>query len=91
MLEIANDYITSINQSQINELTINKDYGYVIFFTSKKYYETGDDKYAVVGNGPFLVENKTGKVVQFGTAMDVDYYLEEYENGRWPNNRRLDF
>lgn len=73
------------------EITVKRPYGYVFFYTSKKLIETGDDKYLVAGNAPFLVEKETGKIIEFGTAKDVEYYIQEYEAGRWPNNRRLDF
>ncbi|MEL1245114.1 hypothetical protein AAEO56_12630 [Flavobacterium sp. DGU11] len=97
MITIAEDYIKKIEkESGIDliighEVTIKKSYGHIFFYTSKKLIETGDDKYAVAGNAPFLVENETGKVIEFGTAENEEYYIEEYESGRWPNNRRVNF
>lgn len=73
----------------VHQQTIKKSYGNIFFYTSKKFFETQDDKYAVAGNAQFLVENKTGDIVEFGTAMGIDYYLAEYEAGRWPSNRKL--
>ncbi|GGB80289.1 hypothetical protein GCM10007424_20500 [Flavobacterium suaedae] len=96
ILNIANSEIKRIeNDSKIetvliNELIIKKPYGNIFFYTSKKYYETRNEKYAVAGNAPFLVEKETGNIVVFGTAHTEDYYIEEYEAGRWPNNRGLD-
>ena len=97
ILEIAEGFNKKIEAESgidtilVHEYTIKKPYGDVFFYTSKKYYETHDDRYAVAGNAPFLVENTTGKIIEFGTAMDTEYYLEEYEAGRWPDNRRLLF
>ena len=68
----------------LHEETIYKEYGNVFFYTSKKLLETNDDKYAIAGNAPFLIENKTGKIIVFGTAHIEDYYIKEYEAGRWP-------
>jgi len=95
MLKIAEEYVKDIEkQTKIklligHEVTIKKLYGHVFFYTSKKLIETGNDKYAVAGNAPFLVESKSGKVIVFGTSMPEDYYIKEYEEGRWPDNRRL--
>jgi hypothetical protein len=94
---IAENYVKEIEKrTEISliigyEITIKKPYGNIYFYTSKKYIETGDDKYAVAGNAPFLVENKTGKIIVFGTAETQDYYIEEYEAGRWPDNRKINF
>ena len=92
ILEIANSYILSIEKESkietviIHTETIKKPYGNIFFYTSKKYYETGDDKYAVAGNAPFLVENKSGNIIVFGTVYMEEYYIKEYEAGRWPLN-----
>ncbi|MFN4362481.1 YrhB domain-containing protein [Chryseobacterium hispalense] len=91
--EIANKYIKEIEKRTGIELligdeeTIKKPYGNIYFYTSKKWYETGDDRYAVAGNAPFLVEKETGNVIVFGTARTEDYYIKEYEAGRWPLNK----
>lgn len=87
---IAQEYILDI-QAKIkidliilNEETISKNYGDIFFYTSKKLFETKNEKYAIAGNAPFLVENKTGNIIVFGTAHMEDYYIKEYEEGRWP-------
>jgi hypothetical protein len=67
----------------LNEYTIRKPYGNIYFYNSKKYIETDDYRYALLGNAPFLVENKSGNIVVFGTFPKVDYFIEEYEAGRW--------
>jgi hypothetical protein len=36
-----------------------------------------------------LVENKTGKIIVFGTNRSIEYYIQEYESGRWPDMPRL--
>ncbi len=90
MTEIAKKHVKEIEKiSNIKvaigyEVTIKKPYGNIFFYTSKKFAETGDTKYAIAGNAPFLVENKTGNIVRFGTSESDDYYIEEYEAGRWP-------
>ena len=36
----------------IDDLTIAKDYGWVFFYNSARYPETGDVRFALAGNGP---------------------------------------
>lgn len=90
ILDIAYKYIKEVEEDSqldvimVTEATLDKPYGSIFFYTSKKYYETKDDKYSVAGNAPFLVEKKTGKIIIFGTARPKKYYIEEYEAGRWP-------
>lgn len=90
ILEIAEKFIKNIEKETgietvlIKQETIRKTYGNIYFYTSKKYYETRDDKYAVAGGGPFLVEKETGKVIQFGSSQTEEYYIKRYEEGKWP-------
>lgn len=86
MLEIANQFIafkekrTNIEVQIYQDNIIKKEYGNIYYFESKKYLETGIFSYKLLGNSPFLVEKKTGRIVNFGTANQLDYYLEAYEN-----------
>lgn len=86
MLEIANKYIafkeklTNIEVQIYKDNIIKKEYGNIYFYESKDYIETGIFGYRLLGNAPFLVEKETGRIVNFGTAYDDDYYIEAYEN-----------
>lgn len=90
ILEIANNYVKSFEEEIGMELTIphesiiKKPYGNIFYYITKKYYETRNDKYGLAGNAPFLVENTTGNIIDFGTARSIEYYLKEYEAGRYP-------
>ncbi len=46
---------------------------------STDYRETGDFKYMLAGNGPFLIEKEGGRIYQFGTAYRPEKFIEEYE------------
>lgn len=87
---IAKNHIKELEKKTKIELvigyeeTIIKPYGNIYFYTSKKFVKTGDFKYAIAGNAPFLIENQTGNVISFGTAKSDEYYINEYEAGRWP-------
>ena len=83
ILNIANKYVKEIEKTSkidtiiVKEAIIEKQYGFIFSYTSKKYYETRNSKYAVAGNAPFLVENETGKIIVFGTAHSKNFYIEE--------------
>lgn len=71
--EIANKYVQEIEKRSGIQLLIGEGE------TIKKPY-----KHAIAGNAPFLVEKETGNITVFGTAHMEDYYVKEYEAGRWP-------
>ncbi|GAB2829212.1 hypothetical protein [Ferruginibacter profundus] len=89
MDEIAEKYIadmfegTSKEVILLHEFTLKKNYGNIYVYNNKKYIETKDYRYALAGNAPFLVQNETGKIIEFGTAHSKDYYIQEYEADRW--------
>lgn len=57
------------------------DFGIVFYFTSKLWHETGDFKYAIAGNGPFLIEYKTGDIYQLSSGLDLKDGIIEYKAG----------
>jgi hypothetical protein len=89
MEEIAKSYISKtafesgLDVILFSKYTVKKPYGNLYFYNSRKLIEEGNFDYALLGNGPFLVEKNSGKIYQFGTAETDEYYLEEYEAGRW--------
>lgn len=60
------------------EHTTEHPFGWVFFYTSRLYNETGDFKYALGGNSPLIVDRHTGTVVPTGTARPIQDYIEEY-------------
>jgi Immunity protein 35 len=63
----------------VDEYTIEKPWGWVFFHTSKKWLETHDIRYAIAGNSPLIVERASGKIIDTGTAMPIERYIENYE------------
>ena len=61
------------------EETVEKEYGWVFFYSTRRYVETGDELYSLAGNAPFLVTKNSGELHVFGTARPLEDYLEEYE------------
>jgi hypothetical protein len=88
--EIAKAYIEAnqlrpVEQTDGNKLilfeeeTIEKVYGWYFFSAPSKLIETGDFRYTVMGNVPFLVEKESGNLIEFGTPYPIEHYIEEYE------------
>lgn len=69
----------------VAEETIRKDWGWIYFYTARKWRETGDLEYAIAGNAPLLIERETGKVFVTGTASSVAHYIQNYESTGNPN------
>jgi len=63
----------------LDKETIEKDWGWVFFHTSKKWHETQDLKYAVAGNAPYIVLRKNGNTITTGTAHATEYYIKRFE------------
>jgi elongation factor Tu len=59
--------------------TIETEWGYVFFYQSKQYVETGEVSAMLAGNAPLVVLKETGDIHATGTAEAVDHYLKELE------------
>ncbi len=59
--------------------TIERPFGWVFFYNSKRFIETGDVLHALAGNCPLFVNKFTGAIRVFGTSKSVRDQIEEYE------------
>lgn len=66
----------------MDEHTIAKPYGWVFFFNSKQFLETGDVNYAIGGNGPVVVRHN-GRWTMLGSQGDVDKTIADFERQHW--------
>ena len=62
----------------LDQHTIERPWGWVFFYTTRGW-QSGDERYLVAGNGPFLVNRDTGEVRCLLTGRSVDLQLAEYE------------
>ena len=69
----------------LDSATIERVWGWVFFFTSKKWHETQEFKYALAGNAPFIVEKSSGRILSTGTAHPVEFYIENFERAGNPH------
>ena len=63
----------------IDEITIERDFGWVFFYDSRRYLETKEFGYMLVGNAPIIVNKFDATLHYTGTAYNIDYYIAEYE------------
>ena len=63
----------------LEEETIEKEWGWVFFYQSKAYIESGDLGDMLAGNAPYIVNKKNGQLYVTGTAYDIEHYINEYE------------
>jgi hypothetical protein len=67
------DYIVLENK------TIEKEWGWIFFYQSKTYIESGNFQDMLSGNAPIIVNRSTGTLSHTGTAFHLEHYLKEYE------------
>jgi hypothetical protein len=63
----------------LDEHTIERPWGWVFFYDSRKHHETGDFQYAIAGNAPHVVNRFDGSMHVTGTAAPIEHYIAEYE------------
>jgi hypothetical protein len=59
--------------------TLTRPIGWVFFYQSRQYVESGDVRDALAGNAPIIADRDDGMVYVTGTAHPVSYYLQQYE------------
>jgi len=78
----AEEWITSVPIESDDEVVLSgkpteTEFGWVYFYNSKHFIETGDVGYALIGNAPIVVMKTTGEIRGTGTAQPLEVYLEE--------------
>ncbi len=64
----------------VEDQTIETSWGWVFIYNSRRFVETGDDQYHLMGNAPIIINKETGRLQHTGTVHDINYYIAEYEN-----------
>lgn len=63
----------------LDEFTLERAFGWVFFYDSKRHHETGSISDAIAGNAPLVVTSADGRVHVTGTALPIEYYLQKFE------------
>jgi Immunity protein 35 len=58
--------------------TMETDWCWVFFFNTRAFLETGELRHCLTGNGPLIVDKRSGTLRQAGTAHPVEYYLAAF-------------
>jgi hypothetical protein len=62
----------------VDSHTFEKPYGWVFFYNTKKFVETGLLQHTLAGNGPVIVNKYDGTIRFFGSSPSTDW-IAEYE------------
>lgn len=76
---VAGDQLMVVESS-----TIQKDYGWIFFYDSRRFLESNDESYLVAGNAPLIVETN-GTLHWLGTAKPLEEYVAAFEARRRPS------
>ena len=79
MVELDHRRATSEPVIIVENRTIEKAYGWVFFYESKKYMDTKIFRHRLAGNGPAIVNKLTGAIEFCGTSHPVQKSIEDYE------------
>ncbi len=63
----------------LDKETIDHEFGWVFFYQSKAYLESGRPSEALAGNAPILVSRKDGTLHVTGTALPIETYIENFK------------
>jgi len=63
----------------LEDKTIERSFGWVFFYDSRKFLDTHDRLHALLGNAPLIVDRRDGSVHLTGTARPIQFYIERYE------------
>lgn len=66
----------------LEDRTLERPFGWVFFYNTKKYAETWEMIYMLAGNSPLIVDRMNGDVHETGTAEPIEHYIAEYERSR---------
>ena len=65
----------------LEEATLDRPYGWVFFYQSRAYVESGDVREMLGGNAPLVFNRVSGEIRVTGTARGIEEYLRTYEAG----------
>ena len=63
----------------VDDDTLEREWGWVFFFASRRWLETGRPGLEHRGEGPLIVNRYDGSVHRTGTERPAEYYVTRYE------------
>jgi len=84
--EIAGKVVAALSQQHdfviLDDQTVEREFGWVFFYTTRRYVETRDPQYLVPGNAPLVVHQADGSITHLATSIPPTRAIEIYEQ-RW--------
>lgn len=86
----AEAYLQQLQRGRSYELVIvdkrtrEEDFGWIFFYNTKQFVETGDMQWALGGNAPLIVDRELGEIHVTGTAHPLDHYIREFRRANQP-------
>jgi len=71
----------------LDSQTEEHDFGWIFYYNSRKFLETQDENFMLVGNAPLIFERETGHIFETGTAYAIEHYLKNYHDTGDPNRQ----
>lgn len=69
---------SDIELQLVEASTMWESFGWVFFYSSKKFIATGSIRDAIAGNSPIIVDKESGELLTTGTAYPIQHYIDEY-------------
>jgi immunity protein 35 of polymorphic toxin system len=66
----------------LEEKVQDKDWGWVFFYGTRQFVETGDPRFVIAGTGPFVIERADGALQFLSTSVPPSRAIAEYERRR---------
>ena len=83
--KIAQDFLDNLEPAPsdgrviMDDVTIEKSYGWVFIYQSKTFVKTGHPFDAYGGNSPVFVDRNTGEIILLGTSDSIEMSLRQLE------------
>jgi hypothetical protein len=68
----------------LDEHTIEADFGWVFFWQSQQFLETGNFSDQLLRNAPLIIDTRDGALHVTGTAHPIEHYIQQYVCERGP-------
>jgi hypothetical protein len=66
----------------LDENTIEGKFGWVFFYNSVEFIESGRFSSRLTGNAPIIVDREDGSIHVTGTAFPIEHYIDEFVSGK---------
>ena len=90
-LDLMEDYLErlssriGINLAVVDDGVIEREFGWVFFYDSSEYLESGVFSEKLAGNAPVIIDRRDSSLHETGTAFSVEVYIDNYERFSSPN------